>query len=170
MANSSVEKFDREVKAQKCLAVLDYQIQHGCNRTEACEALGLSVRTVNSWLSSGVLDGYLDDLAEARTRDARNIILNRWEDIVLHMAMMASGERVTRGNPVTAAEWCAKFAGIKPQTEPAPIHQTNILVHMPEQVHFDVKDGTPRLTGEGRPVVIKPAAEEVLDGELIDDD
>jgi hypothetical protein len=141
---------------------MEYQVQRGCSVQGACEACNVAERTFYRWLSNGIFDPYLDEAAGGRHQTIRDKAIQAVERIMDYMIAIAAGEVRTRGaNPISAAEFVFRHAGIEERPETAqPGNQVNILVGLLEMVRFDIRDATPVLR-DGKPVVIQ--------GEVIED-
>lgn len=153
----TLKQYGDEVRVRRALAVLDYQVEHGASIQEACEACNVPHRTFNRWVKDGLLAEYLDACREGRLKVLRLTALNAVESVMRYMIKIATGEKIVRGaNPIAAAKFVFEMAGLGPATErpQPPSTVANVLVGMPQQVVFNIKDGMPVTDPEGRPIVI----------------
>ena len=159
-ANTPLSEYNRTVRFRRTLAVMRYQVENGASVQEACKACNVPERTFYRWISEGTLDDYLAECSEGWSKAVAAQALEAVGAIMMYMIEIASGAKVVRGaNPIAAAKFVFKFAGLEPYTRtPKSDGNTDVLLGMPKQVQFLVVDGSPVLDKHGRVMII--------DGEL----
>lgn len=162
-----MEEYTEEVRVQRLIQVLEYQVESSCSIAKACRETGLAESTFYSWLKGGVLDEYLAEAKEARVSAIQGQATLSLPDIMEHMVALATGEKVARGaSPIRAAEFVLKVAGVGGSVGSAGgiAANVNILNLLPQQVVFQVEGGHPALDDQGR-LVAQP---EIIEGEVVE--
>ena len=156
---AAIEQYQEARRAQLCLQVLEHQLSHPrCKLRDACKAVDIPERTFRHWLSIGVLDDWLSEFADSMVRTGRNQVLENWPKVLKYMAEIATGVTVVKGaNPVSAAEFLRKVAGIKFSVTERPPAIGEMNVFMLPQAQFTVKDG-------------KPVLPDIIEGELVSEE
>ena len=77
---TAVQQYKDEVRVRRALAVMDYQVEHGCSVQEACEAWNVAERSFYRWLNEGIVDADLNEAAGSRQRIIRDIAIRAVEN------------------------------------------------------------------------------------------
>ena len=168
MTDNMVEAYNDEVRVQRMIKVLEYQVDQGVSIAAACEATGLAESTFHSWNKKGMLNEYLAETKASRSCIIQGQATLALPRVVAYMVKLATGEAVARGaSPIRAAELVLKMAGVTGAGVSGSTGETNIniLNLLPQQVCFGpMEGGRPALDDQGRIVV--PA--EIIEGEAIE--
>ena len=164
---TAIEKYQDVKRVELCLQILEYQLKNPrCTQVEACDTVGVPERTFRYWLSQGILDDWLAEYADSMVRTGRNQVLDSWGNVLGYMVKIATGAVEVKGaNPVSAADFLRKVAGIKFSVTEQPQAIAEMTIFMLPQVHIGVKDGKPVLdspsdivSGEFRDITDSPEA------------
>lgn len=145
---SAIEQFNLTRQVELCLTIRQYLMEHNkATVAEACSTVDVPVRTFYQWLNDGVLDEYFSEFSGAMARIGRTTVLDRWESVIDNMVAIASGTKVIKGaNPVSAAEFLRKVAGIAYAIDETPaVNVDQMNVFMLPQAMAIVREGKPQL-------------------------
>lgn len=165
---SVAEAYTEEVRVQRMVKVLEYQVARGVSIAVACKETGLPESTFHLWNRKGVLAEYLADAKASRVSVIQGQAVLALPEVMEHMISLSTGKKVARGaSPIRAAELVLKIAGVSGAgdsrgTGIAP--NVNILNLLPQQVVFQVEGGHPAIDDQGR-LVVPP---EIIEGEVIE--
>ena len=162
---NALEEYQRTVRVQRALSVMDYQVTNGGTTADACKAVDVPVRSFYRWVRDGLITEYLDSPRGGVLAVLADKAIMSLPKVLEHITAIATGDKEVRGaSPVAAAKWVASMAGVsieavEPEADVVVIPMTPIvLARMPETVRFIIKDGKVSQDEDG--------SIEIIDGEF----